>query len=137
MNAAGLLSVLSFSLHLLTPPLFYPPQSFLKVDTTLEELQGLSDELGVKALPAFKFYRGGKEAVEQVGGWVGGWVGRVWSKGEQPPWSEFEPRVECCRLHAWLNCYRPNFCRLSATSASPWRKLLRSCQRFEGVAACV
>jgi len=36
------------------------------VDTTNEELQALSDELGVKALPAFKFYRNGKEVVDQV-----------------------------------------------------------------------
>jgi thiol-disulfide isomerase/thioredoxin len=51
------------------PTLPHPrPQAFLKVDTTRDSLQGLSDELGVKALPTFKFFRNGVEAVDQVGG---------------------------------------------------------------------
>lgn len=41
-------------------------QSFVKVDTSREELQGLADELGVKALPAFKFFRSGREVVDHV-----------------------------------------------------------------------
>eukprot|EP00195_Chlamydomonas_chlamydogama_P017252 CAMPEP_0202901860 /NCGR_PEP_ID=MMETSP1392-20130828/15023_1 /ASSEMBLY_ACC=CAM_ASM_000868 /TAXON_ID=225041 /ORGANISM="Chlamydomonas chlamydogama, Strain SAG 11-48b" /LENGTH=394 /DNA_ID=CAMNT_0049588503 /DNA_START=49 /DNA_END=1233 /DNA_ORIENTATION=+ len=46
----------------------YPGVTFAKVDTTDEALQPLSSELGVKALPAFKFFKGGKE-VEQVIGY--------------------------------------------------------------------
>jgi thiol-disulfide isomerase/thioredoxin len=43
--------------------------TFAKFDTTHEALEALSGELGVKALPAFKFFRGGKEAVPQVVGY--------------------------------------------------------------------
>jgi thioredoxin-related protein len=44
-------------------------QNFAKVETTREELSSLSDELGVKSLPAFKFYRNGKEVVGEVVGY--------------------------------------------------------------------
>lgn len=47
----------------------HPELTFVKVDTTHEGLQGLSDEAGVKALPAFKFFKGGQEVVEQVVGY--------------------------------------------------------------------
>lgn len=43
-------------------PPFVPQEAhegvkFLSFDTTEEQLDGLSSELGVKALPAFKFYK--------------------------------------------------------------------------------
>lgn len=47
----------------------HPDLAFVKVDTTLEPLAGLAEEVGVKALPAFKFFRGGKEVVDQVVGY--------------------------------------------------------------------
>ncbi|KAL6769544.1 PRX7 [Auxenochlorella protothecoides x Auxenochlorella symbiontica] len=42
---------------------------FLSFDTTEEQLEGLSTELGVKALPAFKFYKDGKEIIDAVTGY--------------------------------------------------------------------
>lgn len=53
---------------------FYPAVAasscqMFKFDTTAAPLEALSAELGVKALPAFKFYRGGKEAETQVLGY--------------------------------------------------------------------
>ncbi|GBF99123.1 thioredoxin-dependent peroxide reductase [Raphidocelis subcapitata] len=47
----------------------HPDLVFAKVDTTKDGLSTLTDELGVKGLPAFKFYRGGKEVVDQVVGY--------------------------------------------------------------------
>ncbi|KIY98267.1 Thioredoxin H-type 1 [Monoraphidium neglectum] len=47
----------------------HPDLTFVKVDTTRDGFQGLSEELGVKALPAFKFFRGGQEVVDQVVGY--------------------------------------------------------------------
>ncbi len=38
----------------------HPELSFAKFDTTAEPLEGLSAELGVKALPVFKFFKDGK-----------------------------------------------------------------------------
>ena len=43
--------------------------TFAKVDTTADALEGFIAELGVKALPAFKFFKGGAEAVPQVTGY--------------------------------------------------------------------
>jgi peroxiredoxin (alkyl hydroperoxide reductase subunit C) len=42
---------------------------FAKFDTTQEQLESLSGELGIKALPVFKFYKGGREVLEQVVGY--------------------------------------------------------------------
>ncbi|KFM28557.1 Peroxiredoxin-2 [Auxenochlorella protothecoides] len=42
---------------------------FLSFDTTEKQLEGLSTELGVKALPAFKFYKDGKEIIDAVTGY--------------------------------------------------------------------
>jgi thioredoxin 1 len=47
----------------------HPDISFLKFDTTREELEQLAASLGVKALPAFKFFKGGKEVVQEVVGY--------------------------------------------------------------------
>eukprot|EP01025_Chloroclados_australasicus_P055344 TRINITY_DN6686_c0_g1_i1.p1 TRINITY_DN6686_c0_g1~~TRINITY_DN6686_c0_g1_i1.p1 ORF type:complete len:323 (+),score=28.97 TRINITY_DN6686_c0_g1_i1:129-971(+) len=47
----------------------YPDISFYKVDTSKPEFEGLTKELGIEALPAFRFYRRGREAVEQVSGY--------------------------------------------------------------------
>jgi hypothetical protein len=44
-------------------------QTFAKFDTTQENLESLSGKLGVKALPAFKFYKGGKEVHAEVTGY--------------------------------------------------------------------
>lgn len=44
-------------------------QRFVKFDTTSEPLESLAQELGIKALPVFKFYREGKEVTEQVVGY--------------------------------------------------------------------
>ena len=42
---------------------------FVKVDTTNGELEGLSSEQGVKVLPTFKFFKGGKEVRDPVSGY--------------------------------------------------------------------
>lgn len=34
-----------------------PTQNFVKLDTTHEPLEGLVSELGIKALPAFRFFK--------------------------------------------------------------------------------
>lgn len=47
----------------------YPDVTFAKFDTTQENLESLSAKLGVKALPAFKFYKGGKEVHTEVVGY--------------------------------------------------------------------
>jgi len=46
-----------------------PNLVFAKFDTTQEPLEALSHELGVKALPVFKFYKDGKEVINQVIGY--------------------------------------------------------------------
>ncbi len=43
--------------------------TFAKVDTTNEQLEGLASEQGVKVLPTFKFFKGGKEVKDQVSGY--------------------------------------------------------------------
>eukprot|EP00904_Undaria_pinnatifida_P009004 jgi/Undpi1/5233/HiC_scaffold_2.g00514.m1 len=43
--------------------------TFAKFDTTEESLSELSADLGVQALPAFRFYKGGKEVMEPVIGY--------------------------------------------------------------------
>jgi alkyl hydroperoxide reductase subunit AhpC len=45
----------------------HPEVTFAKLDTT--ELEALSKELGVEGLPAFKFFKGGKEVVSEVIGY--------------------------------------------------------------------
>lgn len=47
----------------------HPGITFAKFDTTHEALEGFAGELGVKALPAFRFFKGGKEVVPQVAGY--------------------------------------------------------------------
>lgn len=47
----------------------HPDVTFAKFDITNEALESFAGELGVKVLPAFKFYKGGKEAHEQVLGY--------------------------------------------------------------------
>eukprot|EP00877_Chromochloris_zofingiensis_P013911 jgi/Chrzof1/8774/Cz03g24030.t1 len=47
----------------------HPNITFAKFDTTKEQLEGLASELGVQALPVFKFYQGGKEVADQVVGY--------------------------------------------------------------------
>lgn len=42
---------------------------FAKVDTTDSAMQQLCQDLGIKALPAFKFFKDGKEAVDEVTGY--------------------------------------------------------------------
>eukprot|EP01023_Acetabularia_acetabulum_P062322 TRINITY_DN765_c1_g1_i3.p1 TRINITY_DN765_c1_g1~~TRINITY_DN765_c1_g1_i3.p1 ORF type:complete len:373 (-),score=83.07 TRINITY_DN765_c1_g1_i3:268-1386(-) len=42
---------------------------FYKVDTTEEQLEGLSTELGVKALPVLKFFKGGSQAMPDIIGY--------------------------------------------------------------------
>ncbi|KAK2076364.1 Peroxiredoxin-1 [Prototheca wickerhamii] len=46
-----------------------PDVKFLSFDTTEEKLEGYADELGVKSLPAFKFFKDGKEVVDAVTGY--------------------------------------------------------------------
>lgn len=47
----------------------HPGIVFAKFDTSLEPLEPLSAELNVKALPVFRFYKGGKVAVTEVIGY--------------------------------------------------------------------
>jgi thiol-disulfide isomerase/thioredoxin len=47
----------------------YPNVTFYKFDISNPALDSLASELGVTALPVFKFYRAGKEVVEQVVGY--------------------------------------------------------------------
>ena len=42
---------------------------FVSVNTTEEQMETFVSELGVKALPVFKFYKGGKEVVKEVIGY--------------------------------------------------------------------
>ncbi|CBJ27588.1 2-cys peroxiredoxin [Ectocarpus siliculosus] len=47
----------------------FPEVTFAKFDTTEEAISELSTDLGVEALPAFRFYRKGEEVVEPVMGY--------------------------------------------------------------------
>ncbi|KAG2431033.1 hypothetical protein HYH02_013465 [Chlamydomonas schloesseri] len=47
----------------------YPGVTFAKFDTTAPALEAAAGELGVKALPAFRFFKGGKEVVTPVTGY--------------------------------------------------------------------
>ncbi|GAX76560.1 hypothetical protein CEUSTIGMA_g4006.t1 [Chlamydomonas eustigma] len=47
----------------------YPGVKFVKVDTTQANLEALSQEFGSKGIPAFKFYKGGKEVAETIIGY--------------------------------------------------------------------
>lgn len=47
----------------------YPNVKFMKIDTTHEPLEPLCAELGVKTLPAFKFFKNGKEVQEPITGY--------------------------------------------------------------------
>lgn len=47
----------------------YPGVEFYKVDTTNDAVAQVVAELGVKALPTFKFYKGGKEVAPQISGY--------------------------------------------------------------------
>ncbi|PNH07721.1 Thioredoxin [Tetrabaena socialis] len=47
----------------------YPGVTFAKFDTTAPELEALAGELAVKALPAFRFFKGGKEVAKEVTGY--------------------------------------------------------------------
>jgi thioredoxin 1 len=47
----------------------YPGVEFYKFDTSDSALEGLSADLGVSALPAFKFYKGGQEVRKEVVGY--------------------------------------------------------------------
>lgn len=47
----------------------YPGVTFAKFDTTQENLEALSAKLGVKVLPVFKFFKGGKQAMGDVTGY--------------------------------------------------------------------
>ncbi len=47
----------------------HPEITFVKADTTNEELEGLSAEQGVKVLPTFKFFKGGKEVRDPISGY--------------------------------------------------------------------
>lgn len=47
----------------------HPGVTFAKFDTSASALEQFAAELGVKALPAFKFFKGGKEVLEPVTGY--------------------------------------------------------------------
>ncbi|BDA43678.1 Peroxiredoxin-2 [Coccomyxa sp. Obi] len=47
----------------------HPEITFVKADTTNEQLEGLTAEQGVKVLPTFKFFKGGKEVREPISGY--------------------------------------------------------------------
>ncbi|KAF8063083.1 PRDX1 [Scenedesmus sp. PABB004] len=47
----------------------HPDMVFAKFDTSLEQLEPLSAELNVKALPVFRFFKGGEEVVPEVVGY--------------------------------------------------------------------
>lgn len=46
-----------------------PDAKFLKFDTTVDKLEELKEELKVKSLPTFRFYKDGKEVLEEVVGY--------------------------------------------------------------------
>lgn len=43
--------------------------TFAKFDTSEDALEKLSEDLKIQTLPSFKFFKGGKEVVEQVVGY--------------------------------------------------------------------
>lgn len=43
--------------------------SFVSFDTSAEMLEELGASLGVKALPHFRFYKDGKEVLDQISGY--------------------------------------------------------------------
>lgn len=43
--------------------------TFVSFDTTEEQLEELAASLGVKALPQFRFYNNGKEALDPITGY--------------------------------------------------------------------
>lgn len=47
----------------------HPGLKVFKVDTDTDALAGLKTQLGVKALPTFRFYKGGKEVLDEVVGY--------------------------------------------------------------------
>eukprot|EP00887_Chlorella_sp_A99_P004448 scaffold30.g4448.t1 len=47
----------------------YPGVTIASFDTTEEKLENVAAELGVKGLPAFKFYAGGKEVLDRIVGY--------------------------------------------------------------------
>nr|QKY15086.1 thioredoxin-dependent peroxide reductase (TPXR) [Polytomella parva] len=47
----------------------YPNVRFAKLDTSAAPLEEFAGQLAIKALPAFRFYKGGKEVLEQVTGY--------------------------------------------------------------------
>lgn len=47
----------------------HPNIKFYKFDTASEELAPLARELGVSALPAFRFFKGGEQVVTEVVGY--------------------------------------------------------------------
>ncbi|GIL60757.1 hypothetical protein Vafri_15288 [Volvox africanus] len=47
----------------------YPGVTFAKFDTTAPALESLAADLGVKALPTFRFFKGGKEVRDSVSGY--------------------------------------------------------------------
>lgn len=47
----------------------HPGVTFYKFDTSNEALEGVARELGVSALPVFRFYKGGAEVIDQVIGY--------------------------------------------------------------------
>ncbi|CAN0083015.1 unnamed protein product [Hapterophycus canaliculatus] len=47
----------------------FPEITFAKFDTTEEAISELSADLGVEALPAFRFYSKGQEVVDPVMGY--------------------------------------------------------------------
>lgn len=52
-----------------TIPQHTPAQAFYKLDTTCEPVESVVAELGVKALPAFRFFKNGKEVEAPVTGY--------------------------------------------------------------------
>ena len=115
-----------------------PPQNFVKVDTTLVGLHGLSEELGVKALPAFKFFRSGVEQMPQARRpppspccrrraevpSVVVPVGRSRGGVLQPVCWVLPHLGAACTLHSNSTLHPTS--RWSATSASRWRRRSRS-----------
>lgn len=46
-----------------------PDVTFAKFDTSEDALEKLAEELKIQTLPSFKFFKGGKEVVDQVIGY--------------------------------------------------------------------
>lgn len=88
---------------------FYPAVAasscqMFKFDTTAAPLEALSAELGVKALPAFRFYRGGKELLPPVSllAWGAEYRSCWWQQltGVAPPLACLAALTACLELHA-------------------------------------